>query len=385
MKKNSLLIHPVFIFLTLWAGVIVFSNLLGNFYPYSHKLYLYMAGVGVIFSTVCMLVANFIQKMNLNIKSAFKNPLLCRPNTLISIYISLMCLSLILQCISHWEMVGSGWWLPRGLERYRALVTTYGESPYFSFTLFFNYFFFSAIPVILALKNKIPVLSKVTIFLLLLLFFYISASRSTAFVIILLAFFFWLHTAGHYMAIYKLVLGGGMLLGFLYGLFVVFGSLLGKYGGFSSHFFVYFIAPSHALDLIINGSVVEPDKMYSFRVLQIILDHLGLINIQSIQLPDYHVPFTVNVYTMFGPYVLDYGLSGSFLCVAIFALISGLLYGLVKKYPGNAYFIFLSALNLTIIVLSVFYDYYTSSGFVWLSILLGVLFFPKTIQPLKAS
>lgn len=376
MQKNNFLINPALIFTALWVIVIAGSNLIGNFYPYSVKFYLYMTTVFLLFSVVSMLVARADFSFKHKIAGFFRKPdILFNPRFLTSLYLGCMFISIFFQCLSHWLMVGEDWWLPAGLEQYRILVTTNGQTPVFQFTAVFNYFFFSGIPIFFLFKDKMSWLVKAVFIIFMLFFFYLSTSRSTFFVAGLMAFFFWLHIKGRYVPIYKSILYGGLILIALYLMFFVVGYMLGKLHGPATYFYGYFFSPSHALDQIINGQVAGSVKWYTFSFLPRALETLGIASVK-LSLPDYQVPFSVNVYTIFGPYVLDYGLLGSLVWVAVFAFISGILFSLATKYPENSYFIFLSSLNLTILVLSVFYDYYTSSGFVWLCVIFGAVLFP---------
>ncbi|HEY1952408.1 MAG TPA: oligosaccharide repeat unit polymerase, partial [Gemmatimonadaceae bacterium] len=125
--------------------------------------------------------------------------------------------------------------------------------------------------------------------------------------------------------------------------------------------------------------------VYSFSVIRPLLTRLGMISFQPWSLLSYYeTPYRTNVYTVFGPYVLDFGILGSILWLSLFGFISGLIHGLRIRYRHIPYLAFLSALSLTLLTLGVFYDYYTSAGYVWLSLIFSTLLFPRELPDEKS-
>jgi oligosaccharide repeat unit polymerase len=215
------------------------------------------------------------------------------------------------------------------------------------------------------------------------MFIYLSTARSSLFTIVLIAFFFYAHLLKQN---YKVIFLGICMLLFLVFGFGAIAQIVGKYTGDNTlSFFTYLFGPSHALDQIINGvRHGDPKAVFTFRPLHGVLEYFGLISKQPFLLPYYTNP-TVNVYTMFGCYILDYGLIGSIIFVSVLGFLSGVLYGKLRSEMDNGTFVFLSSLNLTVLTLGVFYDYYTGAGYVWASILAASFFFPKNISRWSSS
>jgi oligosaccharide repeat unit polymerase len=85
-------------------------------------------------------------------------------------------------------------------------------------------------------------------------------------------------------------------------------------------------------------------------------------------------PLPTNVYTIFGVYYVDYGIFGlffSFFLIGCFSAILEKSYRITKSNSQRVYV----ALNMSILTLSVFYDYYTTSGVIWMTVLLTPFFF----------
>jgi oligosaccharide repeat unit polymerase len=159
--------------------------------------------------------------------------------------------------------------------------------------------------------------------------------------------------------------------------------LLGKYNNFFD-FFKYLLEPSHALDSLINGENLEKfeDLFLTFRPLHSFIEKLGMITKKAQLLPyivNNYTQFPVNVYTMFGVYIIDYGIYGSFIIIFIIGFWSGIIEKMSFIFRENKMMKIIYSLNLTCLTLGCFYDYYFSSGFVWITVILcfTVIFYPR--------
>jgi oligosaccharide repeat unit polymerase len=370
----------------MWSVVVLGSNLLTDFPSYSADFYLYLFSALFFFSMFFYMPYYFSKRIKIVFEWGGKKnrEYFWRktPKNIINLYLSFMLISVILQSISHFFLVGDKWFLPSGIELYRLLETTGGGvKPLFTWVKIFNYFFFSCLPILITYGHEAGRGKVISLCFLLVIFIYLSTARSCLFTVVLIGFFFYAHFIKKN---YRAIFFGIFALFVLFLGFALIAQLVGKYTGNNLlSFYGYLFAPSHALDQIILGvRHGDPAAIYTFRPFLGVLEHVGLIEKQPFLLPYFSNP-TVNVYTMFGCYILDYGVVGSMVVVSILGFISGVIYCKAKialKAGTNGPFVFFSSLNLAILVLGVFYDYYTSAGYVWVSLFAAPLFFPKDIS-----
>lgn len=375
MHKTAIYLHPAVLFAMTWVVLVLAASISRlEFYPLSGLFYLYLFSAIGAFAIAAL--AGSWASMNLRVfrriyevTEAFALRLDAR--TVVNLYLVAMTFSLIVQALDHAIIVGPGWWQPMGLIIYRISIAELAVPANFRWVAILNYFFFSAVPVLWMFWHDMPRVKKLLFVMLLLAFIYLSTARSSLFTIVLIGSAFVLH---HRPRI-TLVLLVGLLLFFS---FQLIGSLVGK-DSFEA-FWIYLFAPTFALDQILAGLRADlPGTYYSFRFFLPFLEKLSLIPPQPSNLLSYYeTPYATNVYTVFGPYVLDFGIVASVLIITAFGLASGMIFGLQQRFASVPYLKFLSALSLTILVLGVFHDYYTSSGYVWFSLFFSLLLFPRS-------
>jgi len=372
------LLSPALLFPLLWVLVVSAAQLSGlDFFPLSRLFYLYLAGAIGSFSAAAVLGATAARRLRLvgNLYSHVHDlALSLTPQRLVCLHVAVMATSLFFQCLDHRAIAGSGWWRPEGLIAYRISVGELGIAANYRFTAIFNYFFFAAAPLLWLQWRRVTPAVRWGAVACLVTYIYLSTARASFFTIFLLLGFFILH----FRPKIYLVAGGALVLFFS---FQLLGSIVGK-SDFSA-FWIYLFAPVYALDQILNGMRTDlPGLYYSFRFFQPILSALGFMHPpQTYYLAYYSTPFRTNVYTMFGPFVLDFGIAGSIVCVTVFGFASGVVRGLQLRFRRVPYLAFLSSLSLTLLALSAFYDYYTSAGYVWFSILFSTFLFPRNSAP----
>jgi oligosaccharide repeat unit polymerase len=294
----------------------------------------------------------------------------CTSFVVIVMVVSFAYLAIRLMQISM--ITGSVSIAPSNIELFRLRITEEGVALPYSFIFIWNPIMF-VIPVIVYYLHRqwrpLRLAQFAACFCLVMLylgFIYLSTSRSTAFVSLLVLFFVLMYGRVALCALISIPL---IICVSFFGL----GALVGK-GEFSS-FGIYLLAPLHAFDVILNQNPLQT-QLLSFRPLQPILYQLGYLQ-NTFHLLDYiETPYPVNVYTVFGVYVHDYGVLGTSIIVIIISYITYSIH-LLALYTNSARVETLSAFCLAFIVLGVFYDYYTSSMFTFLAPILIIALFPN--------
>ncbi|HEX7900654.1 MAG TPA: O-antigen polymerase [Planctomycetota bacterium] len=377
-------LNPALLFPAIWLGVVLTSAFSGiPFYPYSNGLLFYLAGAVLTFCACSLMTQTAVMKtLPRRSSSLTLSWLPIGPRHASSVYLVCMSVSILFQIVDRWLFVGSDWWTPTGLNIYRTTLTDHEEASHFPAIALLNFFFFSAIPFVITNRHVLSQNAKLAILTLLACYIYLSTARASLFAASLIGLFFYCHY--RFRPVLLLLAAGG-----LYSLFEILGGLVGKASdGEIGSFWLYTLAPSHALDQIVEGYRADwSNTLYSFRPLHRVLSSLGLIYPQPHLWPYYETPYPTNVTTLFGPYVLDYGIAGSLVWTGLFGAFSGFLHGLTRRFPQNSGAAFAGSLNLSILTLGIFYDYYTSSTFVWIGFLLTPVFFgsPALQAPLPLS
>jgi oligosaccharide repeat unit polymerase len=153
-------------------------------------------------------------------------------------------------------------------------------------------------------------------------------------------------------------------------------------------FFVeYLVGPVAALDQFIQNpgsTALIPNHTFKF--------YLGVLN--SLHVISYSppptleefalVPYPVNVYTLYKDYIIDFGMYGAMLAIAVIAFLHVLLYR--KARTGSMLGIFLFALSIFPVVMAGFSDQYSSLGNWTDAIFFGVIYvmlraFPMRLMP----
>lgn len=360
----------------MWLTVIVLSPLSDlDFYPYSEKFYWYMTfavsafllGAAVSWA---MWASGFVPTYEFHaLRDAFAFSM--RGSWMVNFYILAMAVALCLQAYNRAELVGDEWWTPVSVVFFRQLTTEEYLSPPLPWVSYLNFFFFSAVPLLAC--HKTTWLQRIAAGALLLVFIYFSSARASIFTIALIAYFFDWQKNGFRL---KLTLS---LLGVLLVAYFAIAELTGKVADAGEHFSLlsYALAPSHALDQILEGVRPDrPDAFYTFPFLHGTLYQLRIIGEQYGNPAFYLTPWATNVYTIFGPYILDYGESWSYVWLFAIGMLCEALFWAARTID-DSYLLFLNSLALTLLTLGVFHDHFTSSGYVWASIFLGFFFFPR--------
>jgi oligosaccharide repeat unit polymerase len=360
------MLNPAILFPMIWICLIALSPIVGmDFYPYSNIFYIYIAISLFVFSMTAMLGGFFSRVFPYKKFAAFRQLVAFRIS--INIYIIIMILIIILQLIDHYYLIGADWWTPSNIVLYRWKVFEEHEPIHFGWTSWLNFFFFSVLPMASLVPTNIW--QKVIIYLLLAVLIFINAARAPILVILLLYYFFdWFRNG------FNLRYTLASISIFLLFYFVI--AVMTEKVGMQFGVVAYTWAPSHAFDQILIGvSNTKDIELYTFPMLHELLYFFGAISeIPTRNFGFYSTPVPTNVYTIFGPYFLDYGIGGAFLFLAGIGFICGLIYKLAKK--KDIYLIFLCSITTSLLCLSVFHDYFTSAGFVWASAFLGFFFFP---------
>lgn len=371
--SKDYLLNPLTIFMAVWVFVFgldgVFKYLDPEyFYPFSEEMILFFVMVFSVWALGFFCVS-LVPKGVFLLRNPFAFPFLNSYRRLSFCYVLLMLFSLVLISYERFLQVGPLFYLPDGVMQYRIILTVEGGKALFPWVSLFNFFFFFYPAFVVSWffsSEKISFRTVAAGMAAFLLFVYLSTARSAVFFPVLIAFF----TALHYRFRVRYFL---YLLFILFLFFGVIGALVGK-AGFDKIFF-YILSPIHAFDLIYTGSSDYQPGFLSFRIFHSLLQSLGIIEASLVSLENIYTPKPTNVFTVFGVYYLDYGLSGMLLFMFFFSLFSSCFYyfARIRRSPRS---VIASSLSYVLICLGVFYDYYTSTFFVFFALIYTLIFFP---------
>lgn len=374
MKQPYL--NPAVVCPLLWASVVAAALLSGlDFYPLSESFLVYVPAAVLAFSVAALLGETAARRLKIAGVAYARITRLrvpASPQGLIRLHVACMVFSLVFQCLDHRLIAGGSWWRPDGLIIYRLAVSEFGVPVNYRFTAVLNYFFFALGPLLWIYWRELSTVMRTGCLVCLGVFVYLSTSRASFFTIVLLSVLFILHFRPRVQL-------AGLVALLLFFSFQLIGALVGKAG--SDAFWIYLYAPTFALDQIIQGVRTDvPGALYTFYPLQPFLTRLGFIAArQSNNLSYYETPYRTNVYTMFGTFILDFGITGSILWMLVLGWVSGIIRGLQRRLPHVPYLAFLSSLSITILLLGVFHDYYSTAGYVWFSLFFATLLFPRVL------
>lgn len=286
------------------------------------------------------------------------------------VFQAMFWLFFLLGLLDRFLMFGPSFFLPDTVMQYRISMTMEDGENIIKGLSLGNFFLFMMPSYLIAYRNKFNAFNVVLIIVAVLFNIYLSSARSVLFVSALSAFYFWiLPQRINFSAIIRI----GVVVSILFFGFELIGIVVGKSNS-ELGFVVYAAAPLHAFDAILGGQSTLDGYLLSFSPIHSIL--ANFINfIPPISLPNVFTPLPTNVYTMFGVYYVDYGVFGLFVMMFLIGLLSGALQKVCV--PGQGLFRVWSAINMTVLTLSVFYDYYTTSGVIWMSIILSPFFFSR--------
>lgn len=366
----SRFLHPGFLLVSVWVvtvGISWISPAEVNVEEYSPVFYRF-----VVVALLVFLVGVWIGEKATPKRSRSYVISRQRVLNLSVVYMAVMMASLTLTVIGHYRLAGSSFLTAHGLDYYRFKVTEFGGAP-FAGMVVFNYFFFSALAFLALFRPPKTIVAVIVIFVL--LFGYLSTSRSVFFVAILWVTFMFASMKGR-MPIKTIIVLLISLAAAFVGMALVVGRMSEDPSEWCFSGIRYLIGGSHALDQILQGIISGFHGMISFRPWYPLLAKIGIVGIGHMGLlPNYKVRFATNVYTMFGPYVVDFSVIGGFVFSLFAGFVSGLIYKFYKSNRTDPYLLLLHSLNLTILTLSVFYDFYTASGFTFASVVFGYFTF----------
>ena len=121
-------------------------------------------------------------------------------------------------------------------------------------------------------------------------------------------------------------------------------------------FLEYLVGSVPALDTLVTNPVHVASTL-TFQPLALVSNKLfGTHNEQLVNWFVY-IPFPMNTYTAYRPYLIDFGLAGPIVFSGIIGMFHGLLYKIARR--GSDVFLFLFAIYLYPLVMTIFDDQYT--------------------------
>lgn len=289
-------------------------------------------------------------------------------------FVTMFCLFVVLGLLDRFLMLGPTFFYPETVMQYRINMTMEEGTNVIKGLSIGNFFLFMMPVYIIAFRDRFNALTLTLVITAVLFNIYLSSARSMLFVSALSAFYFWVIPK-------KIDITTTFRISLLFSILFFGFELIGQVVGKSTSelgFIVYAAAPLHAFDALLNGEGALSGYFLSFSPIHSILSNFFQFTPPT-SLPNVFTPLPTNVYTMFGVYYTDYGTVGLFIFMSFIGLVSGTLQKLYQK-TGNDLLRIWSALNMTILSLSIFYDYYTTSGVIWMSALLSPFFFSRKIN-----
>lgn len=273
--------------------------------------------------------------------------------------------------LDRFLMFGPTFFLPDTVMQYRITMTIEeGENAIKGLSLG-NFFLFMMPAYIIANRDRFNAMTLTLVLLAVLFNIYLSSARSMLFVSALSAFYLWVLPKRINVNIAARI--SVLILILFYG-FELIGQVVGKSTS-ELGFVVYAAAPLHAFDALLAGEGTLDGYFLSFSPIHSILANFFNFTPPT-SLPNVLTPLPTNVYTMFGVYYTDYGMVGLFIAMILIGLLSGTLQKLYIK-TGEGVMRAWAAINMTILTLSIFYDYYSTSGVIWMSVVLSPFFFSR--------
>lgn len=299
-------------------------------------------------------------------------------------FLLMFWLFFVLGLLDRFLMLGPTFFLPDTVMQYRIAMTMEdGENVIKGLSLG-NFFLFMMPAYIIANRDRFHAMTFALVLFAVLFNIYLSSARSMLFVSALSAFYFWVLPKKINVNIAVRI---SLLVLILFYGFELIGQVVGKSTS-ELGFVAYAAAPLHAFDALLGGEGTLDGYFLSFSPIHSILANFFKFTPPT-SLPNVLTPLPTNVYTMFGVYYTDYGIVGLFLAMTVIGLLSGTLQNLYLK-TGEGVLRAWAAINMTILTLSIFYDYYSTSGVIWMSILLSPFFFSRHASvgqraPIRAS
>lgn len=242
---------------------------------------------------------------------------------------------------------------------------SYGIAAYF-LPIAFSYFFIGL------LDKNTSLASKKTLFSLIICLVYavLSTGRTYLFFLFIPAFFILSLTRVGFFTPGKILIFFAVLLL----AFVIIGSLLGKLGGGGgdalSVFWVYLLGGITAFQELFLSNIYFEQGLNTFRTIYAILAALGFdVEVKQLVQEYVYIPGPTNVYSVFGPYYLDFGIYFALGVQFFLGIIHAVLYRFAKQQEPRA--ILLYSLSIYPLFMQWFEDQYFSLMSMW--VFFGIL------------
>lgn len=231
--------------------------------------------------------------------------------------------------------------------------------------------FSALVPLLRDGYTRADVLTFVTGAGVALLYALMSTGRTWLFLLILT-----LCTAPIAIRIWRPARAGSYLLGSLVALFLFMHILLQSQvhtGGFGAlfiesveQFMHYLMGGAYAYDTLLETPSPLEMGANTGRFFYAIGEALGF-NIEAKPLvQDFSYPFNTNVYSVYQPYFLDFGITAAVLVQGVFGVIHGALYRLAMRAEVREWHLFIFALSFYPLFMQFFQDQYLSLTSIWL-------------------
>lgn len=338
--------------------------------------------------------------------------------TLSNITISIICVWVIIFCVTSFFISRVRWKIPIGLSKKQLInfplkslylpllfsniflifliVQRFGFSfiniregllrplPIYLKTMFYINTFSYAYFAVLCSVKKISK-TKVMLFAFVLIISSFAKTNKTTFISFFSLILFLLYSQKK-LSFKKIIL---LLLSMfvLIGLVVIIRGDMNTVANFSivKYLTIYILSPVVAFDQIVKGDIGLPPWQFGghvfiliYRILSVLTR--GVIHSQTFSVWIYH-PVPTNVYTTLAPYYIDFGVLG----IALFAFLQGIFWGVVygMQKSGYVYYKILYGLLLYSLLLQFFSDYFVYTLSVVVQYIIFTILLTGNIRDLK--
>lgn len=368
-KRYKDILNPIFITTGVWGGFVLCYDILcllnKNYRLLSGTFYISVTAYIILFSIICRIIIRGVRKntgnkiLEIDTIKASKNTADFLLNTII--LLNLLYIIFLFRYAGTWDLSGA-------ISNIRNLTMGESAKP-FSFGLKLLSFFFNFSPMLLCYivvyKTKIK---KTKIALLLVEMFSVGLLLATKgrllrfflIVIILLRNIMspkWFKRALLFLIPISITM--------LYYLTMNRDAIYFDSYSMVDYLFLYLLSPLPALDRLLCGELSYGTALFGARTLSFIYNEFpGLLGsvLQGSFDPGYIlVPsstnyITTNVFTIIGPYFMDYNFVGIFVCAIVYSIIFGISYKKMRKNFKTEYMLFY-LINVPYLIFQTFGDF----------------------------
>lgn len=352
------LFHPALLCIIIWGTILfLYFNVDHGLYKISNET-VYIVILWVVFYSFFSILFSKVS-FYVSPKYNFEIP---KTNVLDKLYFPVIISNILLILFIIKEFGLSPTSIRRGLL---------GDLPLVINLLFYvNTFTYSYIAGVFLCKNNISKLKKIFLLFLLILTSFIKMNKTSFFTLFFLIILILKYNN-------KLKLKNIIFL--LCSLIVLVFSLVAIRGdantlsdfSIAKYLYIYILSPLTAFDFVVQSKIPVINNVggYTFVFFNRLLSVVGLNLNTSIWGPWVNVPLPTNVFTVFAPYYIDFGIIG----IIIFASIQGMFWGCIYNFQKRNLLIF--KIFYSVYIYSIFLQFFSDYFFYTFSVIIQYILF----------